>query len=102
MPPTPQGRQRHLVKPGTFWAAGHARLASGGDSRQQHVAAVLQKLTGIVSGVMGSAVPPQQPLMEVGSLLWAASGVCCAYICAAVELHTALHAAADRSILQAN
>lgn len=64
------------------WAAGPAagssrrrRRAAGGRggrkpagnsvSKQEHAAAVLAQLSEVVTGVLGSAVPPEQPLMEV-------------------------------------
>lgn len=39
-------------------------------SHQQQSAAILAQLSAVVTGVLGAAVPPNQPLMEVGLGWW--------------------------------
>jgi acyl carrier protein len=46
-------------------AAGRVTRATAG-SKQQKAAAILAQLTDVAAGVLGAAVPPNQPLMEAG------------------------------------
>ncbi|KAL4457258.1 hypothetical protein ABPG75_012123 [Micractinium tetrahymenae] len=57
---TPQGGRRGKLRP----RADSSRLASSGG--QSWAAAVLQKLTEMAAGVLGSPPPAEQPLMEAG------------------------------------
>ena len=46
-------------------AAGRVVKGAAANSKQQRSVAILEQLADVVAGVLGAAVPPDQPLMEV-------------------------------------
>lgn len=79
--PAQGGSRRHRPA----GAAGRVVKATVSSQRQQ-AAAILEQLSDVVTGVLGAAVPPNQPLMEVGVWAgcgWRAPGCCALLACCA-------------------